>query len=846
MKNNFIKSVTSICLFLFLAQGSLFGQNKLDSLINSLKNCSPKNEIECLQNIATYHINKMEIAKAIPYNMKIVALARAKNDMTLVINKLNRIGNAYNMIAQFDSAILMQRLALTEAIKINDLTLEAAIYGSLSMIYANTAKADSSFYYTNKSLDLNLKRNDFISIAENYMVLAHYYANKKNDYKKADEFIDKAIFYNLKSNDRKGEISMRIMQIQISRFCSNTAKSIKTCLVAIDVAKKNNIENGLPNLYAHLAIDYANINEMEKAEDCLKKAELAIVTSNGAGNNLDDVYSAYGHFWAIKKNYSNELKYRKMALEFIIKSGTKYAMASALVTLVRCETQLQNYQDALQYAEKCKALCLETGDKSRLGMLNKFLGVIYRSAPDNVLQSINLNPSSRYSLAIEKFNEALPIAIQNSGIEYQKELYEELSTTYEMQGDYVLAYETYRKAMVLKDSILNDEVKNKINRIEVEQEYSKKEDSLKLIQTITRANLAKEEFLNKQQQQNILLQDKEILLGKQQLTILNNDKELQHLAYLKTQADLQTVELQKSESAKRLTLLQQEKLLQSEKLKTVSQSNELNKIQKRQTILFSFISLASLGLFGIYFFNRNRHKQKLLETELIQQKLLQQQKEAEFQKNISDASVSALRSQMNPHFIFNCLNSIKLYTTQNNNEAAANYLTKFSKLIRMALENSRSETITLKNDLDSLELYIQLEAMRFKEKLKYTLLVDKNVDTDFIEVPPMLLQPYVENSIWHGLMHKEEGGCVDIHVSNNTNDLILTITIKDNGVGREKAAALSNKKNGSHNSIGTKATQERIQLINKQYSTEASVTTEDVISNHNIAGTLVTLKIPYE
>ena len=213
---------------------------------------------------------------------------------------------------------------------------------------------------------------------------------------------------------------------------------------------------------------------------------------------------------------------------------------------------------------------------------------------------------------------------------------------------------------------------------------------------------------------------------------------------------------------------------------------------------------------------------------------------------LKGAQLEALRSQMNPHFIFNCLNSIKLYTTQNDTIAASNYLTKFSKLIRMALENSRSETITLAAELEALELYIEMEAMRFKEKLKYSIHINDNVDSEFIEISPLLLQPYVENAIWHGLMHKEDGGFINIHVGIVPQKQILVISIKDNGVGREKSAALKSKTAMAHKSFGTKVTGERLDLINQIYNTGASVHTEDVLENGIVAGTLVTISIPFE
>jgi len=202
--------------------------------------------------------------------------------------------------------------------------------------------------------------------------------------------------------------------------------------------------------------------------------------------------------------------------------------------------------------------------------------------------------------------------------------------------------------------------------------------------------------------------------------------------------------------------------------------------------------------------------------------------------------MTALRSQMNPHFIFNCLNSIKLYTTQNDTAAASAYLTKFSKLIRLVLDNSRNDRITLSSELAALELYIEMEAMRFKEKLSYRLQIEKNVETNYIEIPPLLLQPYVENAIWHGLMPKEEGGHIHIAVKMQ-NESLLEIKISDNGIGR----AASNKIPKKHNSYGMQATTERIALINQIYKTGASVFVRDLVNeNGNAAGTQVTLEIP--
>ena len=248
---------------------------------------------------------------------------------------------------------------------------------------------------------------------------------------------------------------------------------------------------------------------------------------------------------------------------------------------------------------------------------------------------------------------------------------------------------------------------------------------------------------------------------------------------------------------------------------------------------------------SLYFIYRSRLRSVRLEAQLIKEKSAQEKKETEFHYKLADISMSALRSQMNPHFIFNCLNSIKLYTTQNDTVAASAYLTKFSKLIRLVLENSRDDRITLSSELAALELYIEMEAMRFKEKLSYSLVVEEEVETDYIEIPPLLLQPYVENAIWHGLMPKEDGGRIDIRVAINQEESLLEISITDNGIGRAAASALNNKIASKHRSYGMKATTERIVLINQLYKTGASVVVRDLVNNNGLAtGTQVTLQIP--
>lgn len=229
---------------------------------------------------------------------------------------------------------------------------------------------------------------------------------------------------------------------------------------------------------------------------------------------------------------------------------------------------------------------------------------------------------------------------------------------------------------------------------------------------------------------------------------------------------------------------------------------------------------------------------KIIETQKIKQI------QTTFEHQIAATQMTALRAQTNPHFIFNCLNSIQLYTLENNAAAASEYLTKFSKLIRLVLENSHQSKVSLLKELETLQLYIELEAMRFKDKVQYEINVQPSIDQQYIEIPPLLLQPYVENAIWHGLMPKKEGGLIKIEV-NQLAESLLSIEITDNGIGRELANQIKSKSATKNKSYGMQITSERIHLINQLYKINTDVKIVDLRDEQqNAIGTKVEIQIP--
>ncbi len=210
---------------------------------------------------------------------------------------------------------------------------------------------------------------------------------------------------------------------------------------------------------------------------------------------------------------------------------------------------------------------------------------------------------------------------------------------------------------------------------------------------------------------------------------------------------------------------------------------------------------------------------------------------------VTELEMEVLRAQMNPHFIFNSLNSINWFIQQNDRGKASEYLTKFSKLIRLILQNSKSSIIPLESELESLALYLDLEEMRFDYHFSYKISVPPDMETSTLKVPPLIIQPYVENAIWHGLMHKEEKGKLDIEVSEEDDQLFFKIT--DNGIGRKQAAALGSKSAIKHKSMGMQITGERIAQLQRPGSKESTVTVYDLSQKDgSFGGTEVIIKIP--
>jgi len=234
-----------------------------------------------------------------------------------------------------------------------------------------------------------------------------------------------------------------------------------------------------------------------------------------------------------------------------------------------------------------------------------------------------------------------------------------------------------------------------------------------------------------------------------------------------------------------------------------------------------------------------------LENKLTVQQLESEKKQAELQQQAAELEMQGLRAQMNPHFIFNCLSSINRIILKNETQTASDYLTRFSRLIRMVLINSQKSMIPLEDELHMLRLYLDMERLRFKDSFDYRIIFANTIDEGAVFIPPLLLQPFCENAIWHGLMQKDSPGHLTIELS--MQEKVLQCVIEDDGIGREAADTLKSKSAEKQKSMGLKITAQRLALLSQNEQVKSFYSIEDRRDEKdNISGTRVMLRIYYK
>ncbi len=286
----------------------------------------------------------------------------------------------------------------------------------------------------------------------------------------------------------------------------------------------------------------------------------------------------------------------------------------------------------------------------------------------------------------------------------------------------------------------------------------------------------------------------------------------------------EAVSLSKDLSTKqnRISSLEKDKELSESKLQLYQTENQLTieNDRRQKTIIYALLAGLVLLLLSLFWMLRS-NKQRRLANNLL--------------------SLKSLRTQMNPHFIFNALNSVNSFIAQNDERTANRYLTDFSTLMRSVLENSEEDFISLEKEVELLDLYLKLEHSRFKDKFDYEFLVDDAIELSLFQIPPMLLQPYVENAVWHGLRYKKEKGFLKVQLLKKDEETIQ-IEISDNGIGRKKSKELKTDYQKKKKSKGMQNIKQRIAILNKMYKDKVDVFIEDMYDDETGTKVVLTLK----
>ena len=667
---------------------------------------------------------------------------------------------------------------------------------------------------------------------------------QKRDYKTAIELNKKSISYYKKGGEKALEGYMHNAQANIHRLSGDITAEEESFKSAVDLFSENTNPEWENNACIGLVAIYLARGEFEKSfpycERSLKIMEaLDKSGEKGTTNRRGSLYWM-GRLYKVAGDHESALQYMRQAWPYY--AGNKIAVTNWKAEMGDLFTEMGNYDSAMYYLGPAAD---PKNNYTPLGKRN--LGILYislkefdkalplleenvrniRKGNDLVGLGVNLTALAKAYAAKKQNQNALSAATEGLAILKQMQRrwfmvssFEVLSDIYQNLGKYDSAVFYLRMHTRLKDSILSRQFYWRLNTLKKQSEEDKRTSQINLLE---KDNLLKQQQL----QQQLLLKGQ----NDAQLTLLDKDNEIKEQQLLIKDQELKEQHLIKDRNQSQLTLLDKENKLKDQRLK--------QQATIRNALLAGLLLFLALG---ILIFRSLSLKRK-------NERLQNEKRQAELQQKAAELEMQALRAQMNPHFIFNCLSSINKFILKNDTDTASDYLTRFSRLIRQSLTNSQLSLIPLSDEIEMLRLYLDMERLRFSESFNYNIIYENTIEPETIYIPPMLLQPFCENAIWHGLMHKEGPGKLDVIMSVANGE--LQCIIADNGIGREKAAELKStfrqaQGDKRQKSFGLKITTERLALFNDEKSVHSFYKTEDVLDpNRNIAGTKVIVNIKF-
>lgn len=567
----------------------------------------------------------------------------------------------------------------------------------------------------------------------------------------------------------------------------------------------------------------------------------------------------------------------KMVMQHSKNAGDQKSIGEALAMLGSISFERGNYEKAFDYFNESLQIFKSIDDTYNTAILLTKVGDLYRLAGDHTTamifytQSLGYakDPSLRWHPLVD-LGDTYYLLVPYDSAMYDQEKYMQTIKSLTVRSNYI-TYSTIRIAeMHIAAREYNQAIALLTEELKLSGIKNNKNQMMRLWLDIGRAYEGKKDFAKAFYYTKSLLQNAINLKAKQYIRdgyrlmyLLYDQKhnvDSAYTYYLKYTLMKDTIAL--DEFSKRLAiykaakdnekkqaqieLLDKEKLISHQQLKLREQ--QLNSESLKKNILIG--GVLAIILLGLFIFRiimlklkNEAHRHELEKKDLNFQRLESERAKSELQQQANELEMQSLRSQMNPHFIFNSLNSINRFILQNNKGQASEYLTKFSKLVRLILQNSQSTYITLESELEALQLYLELEQVRFDHHFNFTIRIDNDMDVSAIKVPPLIIQPYAENAIWHGLMHKEATGNLGIELYEEEN--MLCCKIMDDGVGRNKEVELKSNSASTHKSLGMQITANRIAMLQKEKQSATQIKIIDLIlPDGSAGGTEVLIKIP--
>lgn len=537
-----------------------------------------------------------------------------------------------------------------------------------------------------------------------------------------------------------------------------------------------------------------------------EQAKPALKNMAGVFVNLGIVYSNLGNFDLAMENYYN-------ALDSYEKMNDAAGMASCYLGIGNLKYFQGEFDKAIEDFEKSVKLYDKAGNKNGLANCYNNMGGIYYV-------------KDSFDIAIDFFTKVLDLNKEVDNPKGISSAYTNLANVYINTGNHELAIDNFLRAMKI-DEELGDLYNLTIVQVDLARLY------------FEIANMPGKAAADQKEKLNYALEfASKAYKGADEMEVIPLKNNISELLMRVNKA------LGKSEDAlffAEVFIATKDSMYHEEKTKAMAEMETKYEIAqkeeeiKRQRLMRNVALLGALLIFVLAyaFYRAKRLKQQSRQSRLEMEKMQLEQR--------------FLRQQMNPHFIFNSMNSIQGFISSNNTYEAERYLSKFAGLIRLILENSAQSFIPLTDEIKSLQLYLELEQLRFSKKFEFSIHLDEIDEPEYFLVPPMLVQPYVENAIIHGIMHKETLGHIKISIRTGVGAKTLLCCIEDDGIGMEKALELKKERKSTHKSMGMQITRDRLSQLNRELNAGAgAVFTSLKDENGNAAGTRVDLVIPYE